>query len=124
MQIPLRQVRCCPSDCAVKNDWEEELKTETDFLKTAKFREANTILRVLSHPSRLQIVMLLLNRDHCVCELVNILKERQNLISYNLGILKKYKVIDSYNRSKNKFYKLNDNTIGIIRLIKQNLIDK
>ncbi len=89
MQIPLRQVRCCPADCAVKNDWEEELKTETDFLKTAKFREATTILRVLSHPSRLQIVMLLLKRDHCVCELVNILKEKQNLISYNLGILKK-----------------------------------
>ena len=88
MQIPLRQVRCCPTDHKVKNEWEEELKTETDFLKTDKFREANAILRVLSHPSRLQIVMLLLNRDHCVCELVNILKERQNLISYN-GCIKK-----------------------------------
>lgn len=124
MQIPVRQVRCCPADSAVKSDWEEELKTETGFLKTAKFREASNILRVLSHPSRLQIVMLLLNRDHCVCELINTLKERQNLISYNLGVLKRYKMIDSYNRSKHKFYKLNDNAIGIIRLIKQNLIDK
>ena len=124
MQIPMRQVRCCPADHAVKSDWEEELKNETDFLKTAGFREASNILRVLSHPSRLRIVMLLLNRDHCVCELNNTLKEKQNLTSYNLGILKRYKMIDSYKRSRHKFYKLNENAVGIIRMIKQHMIDK
>ncbi len=41
---PLRQVRYCPTDNEVKSDWQEELKTETDFLKIAKFREANTRL--------------------------------------------------------------------------------
>ncbi len=120
----MRQVRCCPADCAIRSDWEEELQAEMDFLKTPKFREANTILKVLGHPSRLQIIMLLLKRDHCVCEIIYILKDKQNLVSYNLGILKRYKMIDSYNRSKHKFYKLNDNAIGIIRLIKENLIDK
>lgn len=95
-----------------------------DYFKTPGFREANTILKVLSHPSRLQIVMLLLNRDHCVCEIIYELKERQNLISYNLGILKRYKLIDSYYRSKHKFYRLNDNAVNTVRLIKENLIDK
>lgn len=94
-----------------------------DYFKTPGFREANTILKVLSHPSRLQIVMLLLNRDHCVCEIIYELNERQNLISYNLGILKRYKLIDSYYRSKHKFYKLNDNAVKTIRLIKENLVD-
>ncbi|VVB93411.1 Bacterial regulatory protein, arsR family [uncultured archaeon] len=120
----MRQVRCCPADCAIKSNWEEELQKEIVFFKTSKFREANTVLKVLSHPSRLQIMMLLLKRDHCVCELIYILNERQNLVSYNLGILKRYKMIDSYNRSKHKYYKLNDNAIDIIRLIKESLIDK
>lgn len=118
------QKRCCPADCAVKTDWEKELREEKAVFQTNKFREANTILKVLDNPSRLKIMMLLLNRDHCVCELIYILNEKQNMVSYNLGILKKYKMIDYYNRSKHKFYKLNDNAIGIIRLIKENLIDK
>lgn len=120
----MRQVRCCPSDCAVKSDWEVELQTEMDFFKTSTFREANKILKILSHPSRIKIMMLLSNRDHCVCELIYILNERQNLVSYNLGILKRYKMIDSFNRSKHKYYKLNDNAIGIIKIIKEGLIDK
>ena len=120
----MRYVRCCPADCAVRSDWEKELHAEMDYFKTPGFRDASTILKVLSHPSRLQIVMLLLNRDHCVCEIIYELNERQNLISYNLGILKRYKLIDSYYRSKHKFYKLNDNAIVTIKLIKENLIEK
>jgi len=120
----MRTSRCCPADCAVKSDWEQELQKEIDFFQTSKFQDANTVLKVLSHPSRLQILMLLLNRDHCVCELIYVLKDRQNLVSYNLGILKKHKMIDSYNRSKHKIYKLNDNAVGLIKLIREGLIDK
>ena len=119
----MRTGRCCPADCAVKSDWEQELQTEIDFFQTSKFQDANTVLKVLSHPSRLQILLLLLNRDHCVCELIYVLKDKQNMVSYNLGILKKHKLIDSYNRSKHKIYKLNENAIGIIKLIREGLID-
>jgi len=120
----MRTGRCCPADCAVKSDWEQELQSEIDFFQTSKFRDANTVLKVLSHPSRLQILMLLLNRDHCVCELIYVLKDKQNLVSYNLSILKRHKMIESYNRSKHKIYKLNENAISIIKLIREGLIDK
>ena len=120
----MRYVRCCPADCAVRSDWEKELHEEMDYFNTQGFRDANTILKLLSHPSRLKIVMLLLNRDHCVCEIIYELKERQNLISYNLGILKRYKLIDSYYRSKHKFYKLNDNAVNTISLIRSSIIEK
>lgn len=116
------KVRCCPADCTVKSDWEEELQTEETFFKTNKFQELNNILKVLGNPSRLKIMLLLSKRDHCVCELIYILRERQNLVSYNLGILKRYKLINPYNRSKHKYYKLDDNAAGVIRLIK-NLIE-
>ena len=66
----MQHVRCCPADCAIKSGWEEELHKEMEFFETDEFHEVNTILKVLGHPSRLQIMMLLLNRDHCVCELI------------------------------------------------------
>ena len=116
-------MRCCPADCAVRSDWEKELQAEINYINKASFREANDLLKVLSHPMRLQILLMLLNRDHCVCEIIYVLKGKQNLISYNLGILKEAGLIDSYYRSKHKIYKLNDNAVNIVRLLKANLID-
>jgi hypothetical protein len=52
----MRYARCCPADCNVRSDWEKELREEMDSFNTPEFRKANTILKVLSHPSRLQIV--------------------------------------------------------------------
>jgi ArsR family transcriptional regulator len=120
----MRHVRCCPADCAVRSDWKEELQAEMDSFNTPAVREASTILKVLSHPSRLKIALMLLNRDHCVCEIIYELKEKQNMTSYNLGLLKRYRLIDSYYRSKHKFYKLDEGAVGTVRMIKQNLIDQ
>lgn len=117
-------MRCCPSDCAVRSDWEKELQTEIEYIKTDKLQEANDLLKVFNHPMRLQILMMLLNRDHCVCEIIYVLKEKQNLISYNLGILKEAGLIDSYYRSKHKIYRLTDKSAGFVRLLKTSLIDK
>ncbi|WP_424358912.1 ArsR/SmtB family transcription factor [Methanocella sp. MCL-LM] len=117
-------MRCCPADCATRNDWEKELQAEIENFQSGPFEEASDMLKVLGHPMRLQILMMLLNRDHCVCEIIYVLKEKQNLISYNLGILKEAGLIDSYYRSKHKIYKLNGDAAGFVRLLKANLIDR
>ena len=103
----MKNDRCCPIDPDMKMIWETELQKDLDSLKNANISEIAELLKILSNPTRLQIIMLLFKRDYCVCELVLVLKEKQNLISYNLGILKKQEIIDSYNRSKDKYYKLN-----------------
>ena len=41
-------------------------------------------MKLLSHPLWLNIVLMLLKRDHCVCEFWYVFKEPQNLISYHL----------------------------------------
>lgn len=114
--------RCCPADCAIRSDWEKELQEEKDFLQGTKFNEASALLKLLCSPLRLKIVMMLLNRDHCVCEIIYQLEEKQNLVSHNLGILKRNKIIDSYYRSKHKYYKLDERGLNIIKFIKENLI--
>lgn len=63
------------------------------------------------------IILMLLNRDHCVCEFWYVFAEPQNLISYNLGVLKKGGLVESYCRSKHKIYKLTESAAPFLRLI-------
>ncbi|MGZ7108247.1 MAG: ArsR/SmtB family transcription factor [Methanobacterium sp.] len=116
--------RCCPVDSEMKVIWENDLQSDLESLENANVSEVAELLKVISNPTRLKMIMLLTKGDYCVCELVLILKEKQNLISYNLGILKKQGIVESYNRSKDKYYKLNleGNAMPVIKYIKENLI--
>ncbi|MGB9978263.1 ArsR/SmtB family transcription factor [Methanobacterium sp.] len=120
----MKNDRCCPVDSDMKFIWENGLQNDLNSLGRANIHEIVTLLKILSNPTRLQIILLLQKRDYCVCELVYLLKEKQNLISYNLGILKEHDIICSYSRSKNKYYKLNSNetAMPLIKYIKENLI--
>jgi ArsR family transcriptional regulator, zinc-responsive transcriptional repressor len=108
--------RCCPTDNEMKLIWESELKRESDSLKNSNIQEIALLLKIISNPTRLQIIMHLLKKDYCVCELVHLLNEKQNLISYNLGLLKKHEIVESYNRSKDKYYKLGSNEKALLTL--------
>jgi DNA-binding transcriptional ArsR family regulator len=108
--------RCCPTDNEMKLIWESELKRESNSLKDSNVQEIALLLKILSNPTRLQIIMHLLKKDYCVCELVYLLNEKQNLISYNLGLLKKHEIVESYNRSKDKYYKLGSNKNALLTL--------
>ncbi|MBN1223765.1 MAG: transcriptional regulator, partial [Candidatus Aminicenantes bacterium] len=51
-------------------------------------RQAIKIFKALSDPTRLRILMLLLEGELCVCELVFVLKMEQSRISHQLRILR------------------------------------
>lgn len=118
----MKKNRCCPVDPETKMTWEGDLQKDSDSLKNSNVNEIATALKIISNPSRLKMIILLSQRDYCVCELVMLLNEKQNLISYNLGILKKHQMVDSYYSSKDKYYKLNENAVNIVRCLEQNLI--
>ena len=120
----MKKDRCCPIDSEMKVTWESDLQSDLESLKNSNISEIAELLKVISNPSRLKIIMLLFKGDYCVCELVFILKEKQNLISYNLSILKKHGIVETYNRSRDKYYKLNSegDVLPIINYIKENLI--
>jgi len=109
--------RCCPADCALRSDWEDELRNENEMLDSDRVKELDRLMKLLSHPLRLRIVLMLLNRDHCVCEFWYVFQEPQNLISYNLKKLKDGGLIESYYRSSHKIYKINDEVAPVIRKI-------
>ncbi|MHB8163325.1 MAG: ArsR/SmtB family transcription factor [Methanoregula sp.] len=98
--------RCCPADCALRSDWEDELRAEKEMLERDTVTELHRLIKLLSHPLRLKIILMLLKRDHCVCEFFYVFEEPQNLISYNLKKLKEGGLIESYYRSNHKIYKI------------------
>jgi len=76
--------RCCPADCALRSDWEDELRTEKEMLSKNSVTELFRYIKLLGHPLRLNIILMLLKRDHCVCEFFYVFEEPQSLISYDL----------------------------------------
>jgi DNA-binding transcriptional ArsR family regulator len=109
--------RCCPSDCALRSDWEDELRAEKEMLAGDSVGELLTYMKLLAHPLRLNIVLMLLKRDHCVCEFWYVFEEPQNLISYNLKKLRDGGIIESYYRSNHKIYRINEKISPVIRKI-------
>ncbi|MFA4876073.1 MAG: metalloregulator ArsR/SmtB family transcription factor [Methanoregula sp.] len=98
--------RCCPADCALRSDWEDELRQEKEMLDGDSVTILLDYMKLLSHPLRLKIILMLLARDHCVCEFFYVFEEPQNLISYNLKKLKSGGLIESYYRSNHKIYRI------------------
>jgi len=109
--------RCCPADCALRSDWEDELRQEKEMLEQDSVTTLLEYIKLLDHPLRLKICLMLLLRDHCVCEFWYIFQEPESLISYNLKKLKDGGLIESYYRSSHKIYKLNEASVPVIRKI-------
>jgi len=74
-------------------------------------------MKLPGHQSRLNIVLMLLKRDHCVCEFYYIFEGPQNLISYSLKKLKDGGLVESCYRSNHKIYKINERIAPVIRNI-------
>jgi len=76
------------------------------------------LFRMLSHPVRLKILLMLCIRDHCVCEVIWNLKENHSQISNHLKILRDAGLIHSYYRSNHKIYRLGeDGNLTLLKII-------
>lgn len=100
--------RCCPGDCALREDWEDELNQEKHALHDEYVLCLEQFLKAISHPLRLKILLLLCNRDQCVCEFNWIFEETQTQISNHLKILRDAGIIETYYRSNHKIYRIRE----------------
>lgn len=74
-------------------------------------REASARLKLLAHPTRLQILKILSKNDQCVCVFSDALRKRQPNISQHLSKLKDSGIIESYMKGKYAYYTLKDKKI-------------
>ncbi len=91
-------------------------------------RNAVKVFKALSDPTRLRILMLLLQRELCVCELVFALKMEQSRISHQLRILRDADLVEDIRDGRWTNYIIPDKTKKNLRelfgkVLRENLSD-
>ena len=69
-------------------------------------KKAVKILKALSDPTRLRIIILLLEKNLCVCELLFILDMEQSRISHQLRILRDAELVEDIRDGKWIIYRI------------------
>jgi DNA-binding transcriptional ArsR family regulator len=93
--------------------------TVTALPQGDKIGEMAEIFKALSDPSRLRIVLALLGREHCVCDIAAICNQTESAISHQLRILRTLKIVKNRRQGKMLFYTLDDDHVSA--LIKMSL---
>ncbi|MFP4082487.1 MAG: ArsR/SmtB family transcription factor [Candidatus Aminicenantes bacterium] len=85
-------------------------------------RQSVKIFKALSDPTRLRILMLLLRRDLCVCELVFILKMEQSRISHQLRVLRDANLVEDIRDGKWINYRIPEKEAGNLEMIFEKIL--
>jgi ArsR family transcriptional regulator len=85
-------------------------------------RQAIKVFKALSDPIRLRILVLLLEKELCVCELVFILKMEQSRISHQLRILRDADLVEDTRDGKWTNYGVPDKTKLYLQKLFENML--
>lgn len=80
-------------------------------------RQAVKVFKAVSDPTRLRILMLLLQRELCVCELVFALKMEQSRISHQLRVLRDADLVEDTRDGKWTNYRIPEKTKKNLRVL-------
>ena len=106
--------------CSVKCIDEKKVKeTVKTIPRQEDIGQMADIFKVLSDPSRLKIVLTLLNQEHCVCDIAAICNQTESAISHQLRILRTLKIVKNRREGKIIYYSLDDD--HVISLIHMSL---
>ena len=77
-------------------------------------KEHLEIFKALSDKTRVRILLLLMDRDLCVCELMFILKMEQSRVSHQLQVLKNADLVRSEREGKWMIYSISPAKKGLV----------
>jgi len=106
----------CSVKCIDKKKVKETVKT---IPQQEDIRQMADIFKALCDPSRLKIVLALLNQEHCVCDIAVICNQTESAISHQLRILRALKIVKNRREGKIIYYSLDDD--HVISLIHMSL---
>jgi len=88
----MRSCYCC------KNNTKEILQVD----------DLSGLLKIIGDPSRLKILCMLRQNEHCVCQLIEHLNLSQSLISHHLQDLKNVNLVADEKRGQYVYYSLTE----------------
>jgi ArsR family transcriptional regulator, lead/cadmium/zinc/bismuth-responsive transcriptional repressor len=106
----------CNERCINKNKVEKTVKNIPGQEEVTRMAD---IFKALSDPSRLKIVLALINQEHCVCDIAVICNQTDSAISHQLRILRTLKIVKNRREGKVIYYSLDDD--HVISLINMSL---
>lgn len=109
---------CCPLDSKLRTEWLNKLEHEHASLRQVSEEIANR-LKIISNPSRVEILLMLQQREHCMDEMTRKLNIQKSAVSYHLGILNEQGMICKKKRTRFVFYSLTSEGMELISLFKQ-----
>jgi len=69
------------------------------------------IFKALSDPTRLKIVLSVLNQEHCVCDIAVLCNQTDSAISHQLRILRTLKILKNHREGKTVYYSIDDDHV-------------
>ena len=106
----------CSVKCINEKKVKETLKTIPQLEDISQMAD---IFKALSDPSRLKIVLALLNQEHCVCDIAVICSQTDSAISHQLRILRTLKIVKNRREGKIIYYSIDDD--HVVSLINMSL---
>ena len=73
---------------------------------TQRRKNRAAVFKALAHPTRIRIVEALAEREHCVCELVDLVGDDPSTISKHLTIMKSAGIVTNDRRGTSVYYNL------------------
>ncbi len=98
--------------CKIKYiDKQKVEKTLSAIPKADAISRMADIFKALSDPSRLKIVLALLDREHCVCDIAAICSQTDSAVSHQLRILRSLKIVKNRRQGKIVYYSIDDDHV-------------
>lgn len=79
----------------------------------------SSLLKLVSEESKLKLLCILKQNEHCVCEIVKHLEMSQSLISHHLADLRKAGLVSREKKGQRVYYRLTKLGSKIISLFKE-----
>lgn len=98
----------CSVKCINTNRVEKTVRTlpEKNEIDSIAF-----IFKAMGDPGRLNIVLSLLDHEHCVCDLAAICGQSESAVSHQLRILRTQKIVKNRRDGKIIYYSLDDDHV-------------
>lgn len=76
------------------------------MITDTKYEQLTKVMKAMAHPTRLFMLDLLNEREHCVCELQEQINADMSTISKHLSVLRNAGLVDSRKVNNQVFYRL------------------